>query len=224
MIRVADLLLRYPTSDRRWHRHPVRFRWRQRASWSIASSARGCASHACRQRRAPHWANCCCRRRPTIRSIWVADCRPQPDDIAAPALRALAADPDVGVMLLYLTSMPFFEARTRTLAQSRAGQRQAGAGGDAARPGRPTKPRAVLRELAARISIPLEDLLAALRGLFDYHRMAATSRMRRSGPADLPTSLPPLERPAAACRRVRHSGCRAPSRARHANRPSRPPR
>jgi hypothetical protein len=42
----------------------------------------------------------------------------QSDEIAAPALRTLAADPDVGLLLLYLTSMPGFAARTPTLAEA----------------------------------------------------------------------------------------------------------
>ena len=60
----------------------------------------------------------------------------QPDDIAAPAMRTLASDPDVGLVLLYLTSMPFFEARARILAQTALEFRQARHRRDAARPGR----------------------------------------------------------------------------------------
>jgi len=112
----------------------------------------------------------------------------QPDDIAAPALNALVADPDVGVLLLYLTSMPFFPARTRTLAQEALGS------------GKPTlavmlpgpaaeQPRAVLRELNFPYFDSVEDLLAALRGMFDYHRLAVTPEVPKR-PNDLPASMP----------------------------------
>ncbi len=114
-----------------------------------------------------------------------------PDDIAEPALRTLAADPDVGVVLLYMSTMPFFAAHAlRTLAQA------------ALASGKPTlavmvpgpaadEPRAVLRELGLPYFDSLEDLLAALRGLFDYHRAAPLNAPMR--PADLPTSLPSLK-------------------------------
>ena len=114
----------------------------------------------------------------------------QSDDIAAPALRTLAADPDVGLLLLYLTSMPGFAARTRTLAET------------ALKSGKPVlsvmlpgpaaeTPRAVLRELDCPYFDSVEDLLAALRGMFDYYRSApAVAAPQR--PADLPASLPSL--------------------------------
>jgi len=41
----------------------------------------------------------------------------QPDDIAQPVLRVLADDPDVHLLFLYLSSSPFFEERTRSLAE-----------------------------------------------------------------------------------------------------------
>jgi acetyl-CoA synthetase (ADP-forming) len=113
----------------------------------------------------------------------------QPDDIAAPALRSLVSDPDVGVLLMYLTSMPFFEARTRTLAT------EALAGGKPVLalmlPGPAgIHPRAVLREVGCPYFDSAEDLLAAMRGLLDYHRMAATMADAVERPADLPTVLP----------------------------------
>ena len=111
MIRVADLLLRYPRLTAMASAScPVPAA--APASWSIALSVPGFAWRVCHRRRVPHWASCCCRRRPTTRSIWAVVCPSQPDDIAVPALRALVADPDVGMLLLYLTTMPFFEART----------------------------------------------------------------------------------------------------------------
>jgi acyl-CoA synthetase (NDP forming) len=116
----------------------------------------------------------------------------QPDNIAAPAMCALAADADVGVLLPYLTTMPFFEARTRTLAT------------EALASGKPVltlmlpgpaaeRPRAVLRELGCPYFDSTEDLLAALRGLFDYHLMAAETADAPDRPADLPTALPALD-------------------------------
>ena len=70
----------------------------------------------------------------------------QPDDIAAPAMRVLASAPEVGLVLLYLTSMPFFSARVRTLAQTAL---ESGKPVLAALlPGRAAEgPRAILREL-----------------------------------------------------------------------------
>jgi acyl-CoA synthetase (NDP forming) len=110
-----------------------------------------------------------------------------PDDIAGPAVRALAADPDVGVLLLYLTSMPFFEARTRTLAvEALAGGKPVltlmlpGPAGE--------RPRAVLREVGCPYFDSVEDLLAALRGFFDYHRMAGEAADAPDRPADLPSA------------------------------------
>jgi acyl-CoA synthetase (NDP forming) len=115
----------------------------------------------------------------------------QPDDIAAPSLRALAADPDVGVLLLYLTSMPFFEARTRTLVQAALDSNTPalavmlpGPAGE--------RPRAVLRELGCPYFDSVEDLLAALRGTLDYHRMASLTDAPQR-PVDLPPKLPPLD-------------------------------
>jgi len=115
-----------------------------------------------------------------------------PDDIAAPAVRALMADPDVGVLLLYLTSMPFFEARTRTLAtEALAGGKPVltlmvpGAAAD--------RPRAVLRELGCPCFDSAEDLLVALRALFEHHRMAANATDTPERPVNLPTALPALD-------------------------------
>jgi acyl-CoA synthetase (NDP forming) len=116
----------------------------------------------------------------------------QPDDIAAPALRTLMADPDVGALLMYLTSMPFFAARTRTLAT------------EALAAGKPVlalmlpgpageQPRAVLRELGCPYFDSTDDLLAAMHGLFDYHRMAAEAADVPKRPTNLPAALPTLD-------------------------------
>jgi acetyl-CoA synthetase (ADP-forming) len=114
-----------------------------------------------------------------------------PDDIAAPAVRTLAADPDVGVVLLYLTTMPFFEARTRTLAT------EALAGGKPVLtlmlPGPAAeRPRAVLRELGCPYFDSVEDLLSAMRGMFDHHVMAAEAVEVSERPRGLPATLPAL--------------------------------
>ena len=116
----------------------------------------------------------------------------QPDDVAAPALRALTGDPDVGVLVLYLTSMPFFEARTRVLAcEALAGGKPVltvvlpGPAGE--------RPRAVLREVGCPYFDSVEDLLAALRGVFDHHRMAAEADDSAERRADLPSRLPALD-------------------------------
>ena len=116
----------------------------------------------------------------------------QSDDIAGPAVSALAGDPDVGVLLLYLTSMPFFEARTRTIAEA------------ALATGKPVltlmlpgpaaeRPRAVLRALGCPYFDSMEDLLAALRGLFDHHVAMTEGPEEPTRPADLPTVLPDLD-------------------------------
>jgi acyl-CoA synthetase (NDP forming) len=116
----------------------------------------------------------------------------QADDIAAPAVRTLASDPDVGVVLLYLTSMPFFEARTRTLAAEALAVGKLvltlmlpGPAGE--------RPRAVLRELGCPYFDSAEDLLAALRGIFDYHVLAAEAAEVGERPVDIPTVLPALD-------------------------------
>jgi acetyl-CoA synthetase (ADP-forming) len=111
------------------------------------------------------------------------------DDIAAASVRTLTADPDVGVLLMYLTSMPAFEARTRILAS------------EALATGKPvltlmlpgpaaSGPRRILRELGCPYFDSAEDLLTALRGLLDHHRMKTEINAVPVRPADLP-SMPP---------------------------------
>ncbi|HEY6431151.1 MAG TPA: acetate--CoA ligase family protein [Acetobacteraceae bacterium] len=115
----------------------------------------------------------------------------QPDDIAAPAMRTLASDPDVGLLLLYLTSMPFFEARARVLAQT------------ALESGKPViavmlpgpaadRPRAVLRELGCSYFDSTDDMLAALRGVYEYRAGLTAPTISPQRPDDLPAGPPPL--------------------------------
>jgi acyl-CoA synthetase (NDP forming) len=96
----------------------------------------------------------------------------QPDDIAAPVLRILADDPDVHLLFLYLSSTPFFEERTRSLAEA------------ALATGKPVlvtilpgpageRPRRVLRELRCPYYDSIEDLLVVLRGIMDDQHMTA---------------------------------------------------
>jgi acyl-CoA synthetase (NDP forming) len=113
----------------------------------------------------------------------------QPDDITTPALRALAADADVGMILLYLSTMPLFAERTRTLVAAAKVSRKPvvavvlpGPAGDS--------PREVLRELDCPYFDSAEDLLATLRGLFDYYRFVAPTEQPQR-PAGLPVLIAP---------------------------------
>jgi acyl-CoA synthetase (NDP forming) len=51
----------------------------------------------------------------------------------------------------------------------------------------------VLREVGCPYFDSAEDLLAALRGFFDYHRMVAESEDAAERPADLPSTTPALD-------------------------------
>jgi acetyl-CoA synthetase (ADP-forming) len=117
----------------------------------------------------------------------------QADDISAKALTTLAADPDVSILLLYLTSMPFFEDRTRTLAEA------------AIATGKPAvafmlpgpageRPRKVLRELGVPCFDSAEDLLLALRGVLAYRRLAVEVETRPDRPVGVPRALPAFTR------------------------------
>ncbi len=114
----------------------------------------------------------------------------QSDDVAGPALRALAADADVGMTLLYVATMPGFEARIRALTQAALDSGKPVVAvvlpGPAAE-----RPRAVLREMNCPYFDSAEDLLAALRGMFDHYRIAAISDAPQR-PAGLPETLPPI--------------------------------
>jgi acetyl-CoA synthetase (ADP-forming) len=110
-----------------------------------------------------------------------------PEDVAVPALRLMAGDPDVGLVVMYLSSMPFFAARTRALAEATLASGTPavalmlpGAAG--------TKPRDVLRELGVPSFDSLEDLLVTLRGLFDFHALEAEP------PPERPPALPQARR------------------------------
>ena len=106
MVRVADLLLRCRRHDCAMASASCRDPAAAPASWWIALSVPACASRVC-----------CHTTRAALGELLLPPQADNPvdlggrlptqsDDIAAPVVRALAADPDVGVMLLYLTSMP----------------------------------------------------------------------------------------------------------------------
>ena len=110
-------------------------------------------------------------------------CLPGEDDITASTFAVLAADPDVSVVILALSSMPFFAERTRTMAQA------------ALASGVPTvalmlpgpaadRPRAVLREMGVPCFDSSGDLLASLRGVL------TAQAQRPEAPADRPLGLP----------------------------------
>jgi acetyl-CoA synthetase (ADP-forming) len=111
----------------------------------------------------------------------------QPDDITKPAMHALTHDPDVGVVLLYMSTMPFFAVRTRSLLEAAKASGKPIVAGMLPGPAG-DEPRAVLRELDCPYFDSAEDMLAALRGMFSHYRMAVPVQARR--PRDLPTALP----------------------------------
>ena len=133
---------------------------------------------------------------------------PTQGDVAIPALRLMAADPDVGLVVMYLSSMPGFAARTRDLA------------GTALESGTPTvavmlpgaagtRPREVLRELDLPSFDSLEDLLAALRGLMEFHSLKAAS-----SPPKRPDDLPVAANTSDLAALVAGAGIRLPAEAR----------
>jgi acetyl-CoA synthetase (ADP-forming) len=119
----------------------------------------------------------------------------QPDDIAAPVVRILADDPDVHLFILYLSSSPFFEERTRSLAER------------ALATGKPAlavvlpgpageRPRDVLREIGCPYYDSMEDLLVVLRGIIDDQHMtlemaAAAAERPANQPAAIVTAAAP---------------------------------
>lgn len=114
----------------------------------------------------------------------------QSDDITAPAMRALTADADVGVVLLYMSTMPFFAARTRSLVEAAKASGKPVVAGMLPGPAG-DEPRAVLRELDCPYFDSAEDMLAALRGMFSHYRMAVPAEAPHR-PHDLPATLPRL--------------------------------
>jgi acyl-CoA synthetase (NDP forming) len=114
---------------------------------------------------------------------------PESVEIADKATAALAADADVSLVAVYLSSMPFFTQRTRLLAET------AMASGKpvvvAVLPGKAgDKPRAALRELDCPQFDSVEDLLATLRGFLDYHASLGEEPSQASRPGALPDRLP----------------------------------
>jgi acyl-CoA synthetase (NDP forming) len=114
----------------------------------------------------------------------------QPDDITKAAIGALAADPDVGIVLLYMSTMPFFAARTRSLVEAGIASGKPIVAGMLPGPAG-DEPRRVLRELDCPYFDSAEDMLAALRGMFSYYRTATPGEASRR-PDDLPATLPGL--------------------------------
>ncbi len=111
---------------------------------------------------------------------------PESIEIAGEAMAALAADPDVAVILLALSSMPFFEKRTRLLAST------AMAGGKpvicAVLPGPAANgPRQALRAENCPFFESSEDALRTLAKFFEYQRLRSDPiEMRPERPAGLP--------------------------------------
>jgi acetyl-CoA synthetase (ADP-forming) len=107
-------------------------------------------------------------------------------EIADTAMKVLAADPDVAVVVMALSSMPFFEARTRLLAA------------EGLTSGKPLlcsvlpgpaadRPRAALRELGVPVfESPEDGMLRVLGHLLDRHRAAKLVTAPPTRPAALP--------------------------------------
>jgi acyl-CoA synthetase (NDP forming) len=117
---------------------------------------------------------------------------PESVEIAGTVMKALARDPDVALTIIALSSMPFFEARTRLLAAEGMASGKplicSVLPGPAA-----DRPRAVLRELGCPFFEPPEDgMLRVLGHLIERHRSGAESVEPAKRPASLPspTSLP----------------------------------
>jgi acyl-CoA synthetase (NDP forming) len=113
----------------------------------------------------------------------------QADDISATALATLAADPDVSVLLLYLTSMPFFEQRTRTLAEAARATGKTvvafmlpGPAGDG--------PRRILREIGIPTFDSTDDLLSTVKAVLTHRTLMADIEPIPNRPFGLPLALP----------------------------------
>jgi acetyl-CoA synthetase (ADP-forming) len=113
---------------------------------------------------------------------------PESVEIAGTAMRALAGDLDVGVIAMALSSMPFFETRTRLLAMEGLASGKpilcSVLPGPAA-----DRPRAALRELGVPIfEAPDDGMLRVIGHLIEHHRAQKTSATPKTRPAGLPAS------------------------------------
>ncbi|HEV3176795.1 MAG TPA: acetate--CoA ligase family protein [Stellaceae bacterium] len=111
---------------------------------------------------------------------------PESVEIAGTAMKALASDPDVAVIVLALSSMPFFEARTRLLASEGLASGKplicSVLPGPAA-----DRPRAALRELGCPFfEAPEDGMLHVLKHLVERHRAAKVVAPAATRPAALP--------------------------------------
>lgn len=113
---------------------------------------------------------------------------PESVEIADAAMRTLAADRDVSIIFLSLSSMPFFEPRTRLLAaEALAGGKPVicsvlpGPAADA--------PRRTLRELGCPYFDSINDALHVLDLIVEYRRLAVS---RGTEPRTRPPGLPTL--------------------------------
>lgn len=114
---------------------------------------------------------------------------PDSVEIADRAMATLAGDPDVSLVAVYLASMPFFERRTRLLAQ--AGMAAGKPVLAVVLPGSAAdRPRAALREEGCPCFDSVEDLLAVLRGLAEYGAFAATAGEPPVRPDEVPAAPP----------------------------------
>ena len=113
---------------------------------------------------------------------------PESIEIAGTVMKTVAADPDVSVIVMALSSMPFFETRTRLLAA------------EAAASGKPVlctvlpgpaadRPRAALRELGVPVfEAPDDAMLRVLGHLVEHHRAGKVVAKPRARPTGLPAA------------------------------------
>ncbi|HXP73634.1 MAG TPA: acetate--CoA ligase family protein [Stellaceae bacterium] len=113
---------------------------------------------------------------------------PESIEIAGTVMKAVAADPDVSVIVMALSSMPFFETRTRLLAA------------EAMASGKPVlctvlpgpaadRPRATLRELGVPVfEAPDDALLRVLGHLVEHHRAGKAVAKPKERPIGLPAA------------------------------------
>ncbi len=111
---------------------------------------------------------------------------PESIEIAGTVMKAVAADPDAAVIVMALSSMPFFENRTRLLAT------------EAMASGKPVlctvlpgpaadRPRAALRELGVPVfEAPDDGMLRVLGHLVEHHRAWKLAPAPKTRPSGLP--------------------------------------